>query len=318
MRKSVVLLVVGGAVAFTVIGAVVLVGRDSSVPLAQAPTTVTNTIETVSMGDPEPTTSTNPTPGPSGDAVEVLTPDTELLEKDSTSTTIAPSKAETPGVEGGDSTTTAASDRASASVDKKTTAPSLETEEPGAGTRGPGPTDDSSPIDSPADGPISPSEEGPSAPSDSAQGPTYTWQDGDRTLQATLQPGLTVDKDGAIVTVDKDTAKADSESGLTRSSGSGGQDSHLPVFRSPSGALMTLPGGVLLALDPEWTDTETDAFFTSNEISMDRVSELEWLTNGFFIETEPGFPSLELANELAGQDGVELSSPNWWTERTTR
>ena len=81
---------------------------------------------------------------------------------------------------------------------------------------------------------------------------------------------------------------------------------------------MTLPGGVLLALDPEWTDTETDAFFTSNKISMDRVSELEWLTNGFFIETEPGFPSLELANELAGQDGVELSSPNWWTENTTK
>lgn len=187
MRRSVVLLVVGGAVAFTVIGAVVLVGRDGSVPLAQTPATVTNTIETVSMGDPEPTTSTNPTPGPSGDAVEVLTPDTELLEKDSTSTTIAPSKAETPGVEGGNSTTTEASDRASASADKKTTAPSLETEEPEAGTRGPGPTDDSSPIDSPADGPVSPSEEGPSAPSDSAQGPTYTWQDGDRTLQ----PGLT-------------------------------------------------------------------------------------------------------------------------------
>ena len=270
------------------------------------------------MGDPKPTTSTSPTPSSSGDAVEVLTPDTEILEKDSTSTTIAPSKAETPGVEGGDSTTTEASDRASASADKKTTAPSSETEEPGAGTRGPGPTDDSSPIDSPADGPISPSEGGPSAPSDSAQGPIYTWQDGDRTLQATLQPGLTVDKDGAIVTVDKDTAKADSESGLTRSSGSGSEDPDLPVFRSPSGALMTLPGGVLLALDPEWTDTETDAFFTGNEISMDRVSELEWLTNGFLIETEPGFPSLELANELAGQDGVELSSPNWWTERTTR
>ena len=37
-------------------------------------------------------------------------------------------------------------------------------------------------------------------------------------------------------------------------------------------------------------------------------------TNAYFIETEPGFPSLNLANELAGQDGVVLSSPNWQTE----
>ena len=190
MRRPVVLLVTCVTIALMVIGGVVLVGRDATVPLAQAPTTAPNPVEAGSMGDPEPTTtSTSPTPSSSGDAVEVLTPDTELLEKDSTSTLIAPSKAETPGVEGRDSTTTEASDRASGSEDKKATAPSLETEEPGAGTRGPGPTDDSSPIDSPADGPISPSEEGPSAPSDSAQGPTYTWQDGDRTLQATLQPG---------------------------------------------------------------------------------------------------------------------------------
>ena len=85
----------------------------------------------------------------------------------------------------------------------------------------------------------------------------------------------------------------------------------LPVFRSESGELMTLPGGVLLVLSAQWSRSETNAFFSSNGIKMDRVSELGYVANGFFIETEPGFPSLDLANELAALEGVDVSSPNW-------
>ena len=77
---------------------------------------------------------------------------------------------------------------------------------------------------------------------------------------------------------------------------------------------MTLPGGVLLALDPEWDGDKVKDFFSQNDISSDRTSELEFIENGFLIDTEPGFPSLELANELAAMDGVVLSSPNWWRE----
>ena len=77
---------------------------------------------------------------------------------------------------------------------------------------------------------------------------------------------------------------------------------------------MTLPGGVLLALDPAWDDAQVEGFFSNNEIPAERVSELGFLRNGFLIETEPGFPSLELANALAGQEGVLISSPNWRTE----
>ena len=91
-----------------------------------------------------------------------------------------------------------------------------------------------------------------------------------------------------------------------------------PVFRSASGALMTLPGGVLLALDPQWDTGTAHAFFARNGIKLDRVSELGYLTNGFFVETASGFASLDLANALAGQAGVYLSSPNWWRERTTK
>ena len=77
---------------------------------------------------------------------------------------------------------------------------------------------------------------------------------------------------------------------------------------------MTLPGGVLLALDDTWSPAQTTEFFVGNGISLERVSELEYLNNGFFVETEPGWPSLQLANMLTEQDGVEISSPNWRRE----
>ena len=90
------------------------------------------------------------------------------------------------------------------------------------------------------------------------------------------------------------------------------------MFLSESGELMTLPGGIVVVLDPEWDADEAAAFFTGNGIAVSRVSSLDYLTNGFFVQTDPGFASLDLANALAGQVGVELSSPNWWRERTAR
>ncbi len=146
-------------------------------------------------------------------------------------------------------------------------------------------------------------------PLPSTQGVVYTWEDGDRTLQARLQVALTVTKDGGIGS--RETIVR-SDAGSTTAQKSAGQ----PVFRSPSGALMTLPGGVLLVLDAAWDQAAVDDFFVRNQIGVSRVSELGWLPNGFFVDTEPGFPSLNLANALAGQDGVVLSSPNWRTEST--
>ena len=81
---------------------------------------------------------------------------------------------------------------------------------------------------------------------------------------------------------------------------------------------MTLPGGVLLALDPDWDEAQVEEFFSENGISSDEVSELEFIENGFLVETESGFPSLDLANDLAGQDGVRISSPNWSREIETK
>ena len=71
-------------------------------------------------------------------------------------------------------------------------------------------------------------------------------------------------------------------------------------------------------LSSAWSQAETNAFFSNNGIKTGRVSELDYVANGFFVETEPGFPSLNLANALAVQEGVEISSPNWGREATPK
>ena len=145
------------------------------------------------------------------------------------------------------------------------------------------------------------------------QEPVHTWEDGDRTMRVVLQDDLVVQKTAANRPEDVVVSEGAGDS-VVRKRARHGPDA-LPVFRSESGAgLMTLPGGVLLALDPAWDDAQVEGFFSNNEIPAERVSELGFLQNGFLIETEPGFPSLELANALAGQEGVLISSPNWRTE----
>ena len=144
----------------------------------------------------------------------------------------------------------------------------------------------------------------------SAPAQEYTWQDGDRTRTVVLQSDLILQpsaNNGAEAVVADYGARsivqrqADSEQGA-------GQ----PVFRARSGGqLMTLPGGILLALDPDWDQTRISLFFFENGIDSNRAEPLQSLPNAYFVETEPGFPSLSLANNLATQEGVIVSSPNW-------
>lgn len=316
MKRPMVLLVIV-AIALVAIGLWVLERDDMPASSVQSLTSPATTEDTVSATEQGPTALVaEPASTTSSDAIELLPPDAPLPEKGTTSTshsvasgesppTTAPtatSRAETytgeenPGVSEKISSDTVLSvDSDGSSADKA--------ESPGEGQEEPAHISDQ-PVDSPR----------------SSKGPTYSWQDGDRTLEATLQPDLTVREDGATLPSDEVIADTGAGSVVRGQQGSSEstQSDGLPVFRSDSGALMTLPGGVLLALDPEWSQTDTDAFFATNQITLDQVSELEWLPNGFFIETEPGFPSLELANALAGQDGVVFSSPNWWTERATK
>ena len=162
----------------------------------------------------------------------------------------------------------------------------------------------------------SPQKGGPGADGP-VQGDSYAWQDGDRTMTVKLQTDLVVEKDSGGLPRDV-VAANEGGTNVVRSADGQSKSDTLPVFRSESGALMTLPGGVLLVLSSEWSQAETNAFFSDNGIKLDRVSELDYVANGFFVETEPGFPSLDLANALAAQDGVEISSPNWGREATPK
>ena len=130
------------------------------------------------------------------------------------------------------------------------------------------------------------------------EGEVYTWRDGDRTRRVLLQSDLAVGAEDKVVR------------------GSGGGD---PVFVSESsGELMTLPGGVLLVFVPDWSRDQIDTFFSEQGIKQSRVTEQTFTTNAFFVETEPGFPSLDLANALAREEGVLLASPNWQREVSLR
>ena len=93
------------------------------------------------------------------------------------------------------------------------------------------------------------------------------------------------------------------------------QSGALPVFRSATGGnLVTFPGGVILVLDAEWEQARIARFLAENGIARDRVQSAGSFPNGLFVETEPGFRSLDLANQLATQEGVLHSIPNWESE----
>ena len=141
----------------------------------------------------------------------------------------------------------------------------------------------------------------------------YTWQDGDRTQRVLLQEDLAVQKTGANTLDDVVVAKAGEGSIVLKQAESEQDDG--PVFRSESGgALMTLPGGVLLKLNSNWDQETVEEFLSDNGIDPKRASPIGFIENAFFVETEPGFASLELANSLAVKEGVEISSPNWWMD----
>ena len=130
-------------------------------------------------------------------------------------------------------------------------------------------------------------------------GRAYTWQDGERTRTV------------YIVTGTDSGAPPGGNAGRERDDAGSGRDT---VFQSAVGERMTLPGGTLLALDAEWDQARINVFFSKNGIKKATATKHSFARNGYFIETAPGLASLELANRLAGLDGVTLAVPNWKRE----
>ena len=146
---------------------------------------------------------------------------------------------------------------------------------------------------------------------------SHTWQDGDRTRHARTQPQLVLQPSSENVKDDVVLRNDGRQSIVERRARHRGIVGP-PVFRSEGDILMTLPGGVVLVLDPDWGETRINRFFSANAIKAGRLTPLTFADNAFVVETEPGFPSLELANALAAQAGVLIASPNWRTEVTYR
>ena len=84
-----------------------------------------------------------------------------------------------------------------------------------------------------------------------------------------------------------------------------------PVFRTRSGELLLLPGGVIVQLRP---GLDPAAALAPHGVNIDRVRPIEHLADRYLIRTEPGLESLELANALFGQEGILSSRPNWARE----
>ena len=150
----------------------------------------------------------------------------------------------------------------------------------------------------------------------SAQGAEYTWQDGRHTRRAHVQIDLVAQAEEETRSDDIVVRGGGEEHVVRRQPRH--DEAALPVFRTESGEILTLPGGVLLALDASWDQARVDQFFLENGITGDRIARQQFAVHAFLVETEPGFPSLELANTLATQDGVLLSSPNWRREESPR
>ena len=161
------------------------------------------------------------------------------------------------------------------------------------------------------------SESGDDASKGSTASTVYTWHDGDREMRTVLQGDLVVQDTSANSADDVLVVKSGSSSIVQKQPkhGSGSK----PVFRSESGGgLMTLPGDVILILDESWDEATVEEFFEKNGITQDDVTGIEFLDNAYVVKTAAGFPSLDLANVLHGQEGVVASSPNWSRERVAK
>lgn len=149
------------------------------------------------------------------------------------------------------------------------------------------------------------------------RGGEISWWDGDRQLTANLATNLVAKPATAPIKAEEAVVAGDRMQRVVVRGREIAID-EFPVFVSPSGRLMTLPGGVLLVLDEDWDMGDVGQFFVQQGIDFRSVRQELFAPNGFSVHTEPGIPSLDLANRLADEEGVVVSSPNWWREAANR
>jgi len=106
-------------------------------------------------------------------------------------------------------------------------------------------------------------------------------------------------------------AKAQSDAQATNTS---------PVFRE-GGVLKTLPGGVIVILNPALDSEQVKNWLIDNNLTVER--QLNFSKYAYLINTAPGLPSLKLAKQLVEDDKLSLqyvqsATPNWWAQKSKR
>ncbi len=90
----------------------------------------------------------------------------------------------------------------------------------------------------------------------------------------------------------------------------------LPRRRLPRRPADGIPGGVLVKLNPEWTDTQARAWAASKGLPISQ--RLNITGNWYLLASTPGNAALELANQLHASGEVLSATPNWWKKTKPR
>jgi predicted nuclease of predicted toxin-antitoxin system len=107
-----------------------------------------------------------------------------------------------------------------------------------------------------------------------------------------------------------------SESGITSRSNSNTHGTYSPVFRNKSGQLVALPGNIFIKFKKSWSDEKIRDWADKKKLVI--VRKISNFHNMYLIKSDPGISTLELVNQLAGEEGIVSISPNWWKQYTSR
>ncbi|MCY3923368.1 MAG: S8 family serine peptidase, partial [Chloroflexi bacterium] len=147
----------------------------------------------------------------------------------------------------------------------------------------------------------------------------YVWQDGDRPIPMRLLDSLTAAEQAALDELAQPAARA-----YVPSSPEGGNGSSttqpLSVtnwFRSDTGQLMLLTGGVNVIFEPHADSAVIDALFHRRGIGPERISPIGELHNGYHVATSSDAETLRLVAELLSEPIVVIADPDWFSPVTT-
>ncbi|MCB1173603.1 MAG: hypothetical protein KDK39_08565 [Leptospiraceae bacterium] len=158
-----------------------------------------------------------------------------------------------------------------------------------------------------------------------AQEQSYSWFDGENEQKITLLPELLAEfnQSGSIGSRDGQ-ARMVSQMGAVRiykisdpelikantNGKSPGSQGISPVFASGTGEKMALPGGILVALQSDWSAGKCESWINAHGSLV--LQKLPISGNYYLISSGSGWASLEQANQLRNESGVLVAMPNWW------